>query len=285
MGKAREIKRRIKSVSSTEKITRTMEMVATARAKQTQTRLRTLQPYAQDLSDMAAGLVGTVTHPLLAKPPETKKVVLFVISSSRGLCGAYNTNILNLARRVRSREEEAGREVEVAASGKKALSLFDRLKIPMAERYTHFEDKPTFEEADAVAQPLMERFIAGEIQRVSLVYCQYLSSGRQAPGEVQLLPFETEKKEGGGAQESYLYEPDPASILADLLPMSVSMALLQACAEAAACEQIARRVAMKLASDNAEELLKFLRRTYNRARQSQITQELSEIMGGAEALK
>ncbi len=285
MGKAREIKRRIKSVSSTEKITRTMEMVATARAKQTQNRLRTLQPYAKDLSDMAAGLVGTVSHPLLATPEETKRVVLIVLSSSRGLCGAYNTNILHLAREVYNRDVEAGLDVEVQASGKKALAFFDRQKIPTVERYTHFEDKPTFDEADAVARPLMDRFIGGEIQRATMVYCRYLASSRQQPGEVQLIPFHPEREEGGGAQEQYIYEPDPASILADLLPMSVSMALLQALAESATCEQIARRIAMKLASDNAEELLKFLRRTYNRARQSQITQELSEIMGGAEALK
>ena len=284
MGKAREIKRRIKSVSSTEKITRTMEMVATARSKQAQDRLKTLKPYTRDLSEMAAGLLGSASHPLLKEPEETKRVVHIILSSNRGLCGAYNTNILHLARDAYQRDRAAGIDVEVHASGKKAIGYHNRVKIPMAESYTHLEDRPTFEDAEAIAGPLMERFIAGEIQRATVIFCRYHSAGDQRPGEMQLIPFVHEQKDES-QQTQHIFEPDPTSILADLLPMSVSMAMLGALAESAACEQIARRVAMKLASDNAEELLKFLTRTYNRARQSQITQELSEIMGGAEALK
>ena len=285
MAKAREIKRRIKGVSSTQKITRTMEMIATAKSKVTQNRLRTLLPYADGLAEMTAGLVGTVPHPLLQPRDEIRKVVLMVLSSNRGLCGGYNTNIINLAREVLTREQEAGREVELVVSGKKGIGFFQRQKVTMAKTYTHFEDRVTFEEADALAEPWRNRYLTEDIDRVILVSCRYHSSGVQKPGEVVLLPLE---KKGGdessGVREDYIYEPDPKSILDGLLPLSVSVAFLQALAEATGCEQIARRVAMKLATDNADELLRFLTRNYNRARQSQITQELSEIMGGAEAL-
>lgn len=283
MGKAREIKRRIKGVGSTQKITRTMEMIATAKAKQTQNRLRTLLPYADGLAEMAAGLVGTVPHPLLTPREEVKKVVLICLTSNRGLCGGYNTNLIHLARKVLDREKEAGREVEFHVSGKKGITYFKRQKVEMAEMYTHFEDRATFEEAHAVAGPLLERYVDGEIDRVILVYFRYLSAGEQKPGEVVLLPLEKKEEERGG--EDTIYEPGPEEILDGLLPLSVSVAFLQALAESSGCEQIARRVAMKLATDNADDLLKLLTRTYNRARQAQITNELSEIMGGAEALK
>lgn len=286
MGKAREIKSRIKSVASTQKITRTMEMVATAKSKLTQNRLRTLLPYADGLAEMAAGLVGgTTSHPLLQVRDEVRKVVLFVITSNRGLCGGYNTGILHLARDVLDREKETGRDVELHVSGKKGIAFFRRRKVPTARTYTHFEDKPTFEEAQAIAGPFMERYVAGEIDRVILIYCRYHSAGEQKPGEVALLPLEKKEEEETKARVDYIYEPGPEAILDGLLPLSVSVHFLQVLAEATGCEQIARRVAMKLATDNADELLRFLTRSYNRARQAQITNEISEIMGGAEALK
>jgi F-type H+-transporting ATPase subunit gamma len=285
MAKAREIKRRIRSIGSTKKITRTMEMVATAKSKVTQDRLKTLLPYSEDLVEMSAGLVGTSTHPLLLPREEVRKVALLVLTSNRGLCGGYNTNINILARDVLAREKEAGREVELHVSGKKGISYFTRRKVPIAQTYTHFEDKPTFAEADALAKPFLKRYMEGDLDRVILVYSRYHSAGDQRPGEVILLPLERDEGEGGRATVDYLYEPDPETILEALLPLSVSVGLLKALAESAASEQIARRVAMKLATDNAEDLLKFLTRRYNRARQAQITNELSEIMGGAEALR
>ncbi|MCI0341089.1 MAG: ATP synthase F1 subunit gamma [Planctomycetales bacterium] len=284
MAKARELRRRIKSVRNTRKITRTMELVATAKAKVTTDRVKSVVPYSQTLLGMVSALVASgARHPLLGSDAPVKKVVLFGITANRGLCGGYNSNVLRMLREALEQERAAGREVALHLAGKKGLSAMRFLRIPVAEGYTQFADKPRFEEVEAVARPLVAAFARGDVQRVDLVSCRYLSSSEQKPRRKTLLPITPPPAPKGIRVEPILH-PAPAALLGELLPLVAATSLFEAFVEAAASEQVARRIAMKLATDNADEMIGDLTRTYNRARQAQITQEIAEVMGGALAL-
>lgn len=312
MAKLRDIKRRIKSVRNTAKITRTMELIATAKAKTAQDRIQKALPYFEALAEIAGQArkasgddVGPV-HPLLEQR-EVKKVAMLVVVGNRGLCGGYNTNVLRMARDHRARLLAEGKEVRVFASGKKAFGWFKFQKIPHEGNYTQFDDRPKFVDVERVADTLIGLFQAREVDRVDVVYTHYFSAGRQAPVIETMLPITSAAEaqvaakgggnapaalpEGGKGAEGkggravvFTIEPDPRTILDAIFPLQARLHLFRVYLEAASSEQIARRVAMKNATDNAQEVGRLLRMAYNRGRQSQITKEILEVLGGAEAL-
>ena len=314
MAKSRDIKRRIKSVKNTSKITRTMELIATAKSQTCQARIRQALPYFQALAEIArearrAGGDQDTVHPLLAVRP-VKRVALLVVTANRGLCGGYNGNVLRLARDHRARLIEQGVEVKVVVSGKKGINWLKFQKIPYEKQtFTQFEDRPAFGEVEKVGDLLLGMFQDGEVDRVDVAYTHYYSAGKQGPVIETLLPIgeaaaeqapeggvahklkESEavaaaaRSDGGAAAGPvWLIEPDPRSILDAIFPLQAKLHLYRVYLEAATSEQIARRVAMKNATDNAEEVGRALRMAYNRARQNQITKEILEVLGGAEAL-
>lgn len=313
MAKLRDIKRRIKSVKNTAKITRTMELIATAKAKTAQDRTHKALPYFEALAEIAgqareaSGDDAGVVHPLLERR-EVKKVAVLVVVGNRGLCGGYNTNTLRMARDHRARLVAEGKEVRVFASGKKAFGWFKFQKVPFEGNYTQFDDRPRFVDVERVADALMGLFQAGEVDRVDVVYTHYFSAGRQAPVIETMLPITSASEaqvavrggEGAPAAQGapgvaaahakagravvFTIEPDPRTILDAIFPLQARLHLFRVYLEAASSEQIARRVAMKNATDNAQEVGRLLRMAYNRGRQSQITKEILEVLGGAEAL-
>ncbi|MBI1850464.1 MAG: ATP synthase F1 subunit gamma [Planctomycetes bacterium] len=293
MARARELKKRIKSVESTRKITRTMELVATSRLKRAQDRVHATRPYASKLREMLAAVAaaagGNASHPLLRTPDAVKRSCLFVITANRGLCGAFNTNLIRLARTTLEEAKAAGRAVDLYVAGKKGIAFFRYTKVEMKEQYTTLSDKPSFDEAEKLAQVFIDRFTKSETDQVDVIYSHFQSAGRQVPVVERLLPVpkpeaKSSEKKAEAAVE-FLFEPGPGPILDSILPLYVKVSLLGAMVDSQASEQSARRIAMKNATDNAGDLLRSLRLTYNKARQSQITQELAEIMGGVEALK
>jgi len=290
MASAKDLKKKIQSVSNTKKITRTMEMVSAAKAKQTQGRVEANTPYSQKLSELLEGLCAgaNVQHHLLEEPEGVQRNALLVVSANRGLCGGYNTNLVSMAERWIDTQRREGRETDISMAGKKGIARFRFKKIPVHAQYTHLEDYPSFREAEEFAVGFMERFRNREVSQVWVVSTRYYSAAVQRSTLTQLLPIvppvRSEENRERSIQTDFIFEPDPKSILETLLPFSVSQLVYRLLVEAAASEQIARRMAMKLATDNAEELTKTYTRKYNRQRQAGITQQIMEIVAGAEAL-
>ncbi len=292
MAGLKDIKKKITSISNTRKITRTMEMVAAAKSKQTIDRVEASTPYSSKLTELLNSLTGgqNVDHFLVREKEKVQKSALLVVTANRGLCGGYNTNVANLAEKWVRAEEAEGREAHVLMVGKKGISRFRFRKVEVAEKRTDIEDKPSFSQAAEIADGFIESFRKGEVDRVMVAVTRYHSAVVQQADLFQLLPIippEAEGDDGGDAPQQntdFIFEPDPARILEDLLPFSVKHTMYRLLLEAAAGEQIARRVAMKLATDNAGELTRFYTGKYNRERQASITQQIMEIVGGAEAL-
>lgn len=303
MANTRDIKRRIKSVGNTTKITRTMELIATAKSQVCISRIKNALPYFHALEEISSqalkGGGDDGAHELLEKR-EVKKVAILVVVSNRGLCGGYNGNTMRLMRDHRRALLAEGKEVLVVPSGKKGINWLKFQKIPFeAPGYTQFADRPAYEEVEQVANHLIGLFLKKEVDRVDVVYTHYFSAGRQAPQVETVLPISPKHPDTGAEdtrfddQEAvkqadtvnWLIEPDPASILDAIFPMQARLHLFRVYLEAAASEQIARRIAMKNATENATEVGRELKMAYNRARQSQITNEILEVLGGAEALK
>lgn len=293
MAKAKELRRRIKGVRNTRKITRTMMLVATAKAKGAQDRVKAVVPYGETLLSMVSRLVAAgARHPLLAggrtdeASAATAAVALFGITANRGLCGGYNANVVRLVREARQAEQAAGHTVELHVSGKKGISSLRFQQIPMASTHTQFDDRPPFEAVCDVLAPLMARFLAGALQALEVVSYRWVSAGQQVARRVRLLPITPPPlpADAGAAVEPLLH-PDPQTLLSGLLPLVAQVGLFQAYVEAAASEQVQRRIAMKNATDAADEMIGSLTREYNRARQAGITQEIAEIVGGAAALE
>lgn len=291
MAKARAILKRIGAVRNIAKITNTMQMIATARFKRAFDRAVAARPYTDRLGrliDELTEAAGDYTHPLLDER-EPRRVAVLAIASNRGLCGGYNSNVARALAGLRA--SLAGRELEVElhVSGKKLISSLRFQRVAMAGMLTHIGDKVRFDEANAVATPLLERFQSGELDEIHVVYTKFVSSSRQQAVAEQVLPLTRQGGGDEGARAAYrpetLFSPDPETILDQLLPRSVRLHVFQAFLDAAVSEQTARRVAMKMATDNANDVVVELTRTYNRSRQAQITTELSEIMGGAAALE
>ena len=286
MAKGRELKGRIKSVENTRKITRTMEMVATSKMKRAQDRVVAARPYANSLTEVIANLYTpelAERFPLLRQPAEIKKAAVVVLTTNRGLAGAFNANLLKEARVVLARLKEENVEPELHVIGKKGLGYFRYVGRAVASSRIDLTDRPTAQNAAEIADPLIERFASGEIDAVYVIYAKFQSALSTPPSTLTVLPVTPPERKG--SQPDYILLPSAEVILTQLLPSYVRNSVYRALVETVAGEQGARRTAMKNATDNAGEMLNVLRRTFNRARQAQITQEIAEIVGGAAALQ
>jgi F-type H+-transporting ATPase subunit gamma len=299
MANTKALVNRRKAVRNIRKITRTMELIATARFKKALDRASEATAFTKKISELAAELSATVTnvtHPLLQKREEVKSSTLLVLTSNRGLCGGYNAGILREANgRIRQNKVD-GVEQHLDLSGKRAITFFRFQGIRADHTYTHFEEKPRFDEVEELSKRYLAEFIAGKIDRLDVAYMKFLSPARQAPVVETLLPLGSTRIEvrgSGGTPATpaparsieYEFLPSPQDILEELLPVSFKVRLFKCFLDAAVSEQIARRVTMKAATENADEMIKNLTREYNRARQAQITKEIAEVIGGAAALE
>ena len=285
MAKGRELKGRIKSVEGTRKITRTMEMVATSKLKRAQDRVVAARPYSHALTEVIGDLYSpelAERFPLLRQPARVRRAAVLLITSNRGLAGAFNSNLIRETRNLLATLEGQGTEIEFHVVGRKGLGFFRFVGRRIAVNRTDITDRPTADDAVALVGPMMDSFVRGEVDAVYVVYAKFNSVLSTPPTAERILPVTPPKKTG--AQRDYLLFPSAEAILSELLPLYVRNSVYRALVETAAGEQGARRTAMKNATDNAGEMLNVLRRTYNRARQAQITQEIAEIVGGAEAL-
>ena len=286
MAKGRELKGRIKSVENTRKITRTMEMVATSKMKRAQDRVVAARPYARALADVIASLYNPALaerFPLLRQPAKEARAAVILLTSNRGLAGAFNANLIKEARALITKLESAGVHVELHVVGKKGVGYFRYVGRAVAVTRTDITDKPTAADAASLVESLMARFISADLDAVYVVGSRFNSVLSTPPTADRVLPVQPPAAKG--AQKDYLLYPSAEAILTELLPSYVRNAIYRALVETVAAEQAARRTAMKNATDNAGDMLNLLRRTYNRARQAQITQEIAEIVGGASALQ
>jgi F-type H+-transporting ATPase subunit gamma len=297
-GQERILRRRIKSIQSTKKITRAMELIAASRIVKAQQRVAAARPYSEQITavmaNLAAGGAG-LDHPLLQERDPIRKVGFIVISADRGLAGAYNSTVIRTAERAVQAHQAEGRDYELTLSGRKAEGYFRYREYRIGESFSGYAEVPSYEDARRVAQAAMERYEKGSgeeggVDQVELVYTRFFSMGTQKVVNVRLLPLEKDIMEdaaasGDGPQAAYEFEPEPGQILERLLPRYVEGRVFAAMLDAAASEQAARQRAMKAATDNAEELIKNLATVANKVRQAGITTEIMEIVGGAEALR
>ena len=291
MAKTREIKRRLKSIDKTRQITRTMEMVATSKLKKLSDLVTAARPYSERLSEVISRLTDPelrARYPLLRSPEEVQRAAVILLTSNRGLAGAFNVNLIREARDLVEHLESKGTEVDLHVVGKKGAAYFRFRNRAMASINQELPDRREPEHAAGLVDDLMAAFEAGDLDAVYVVYAQFRSALSTPPKTMKVLPVEPPK----GAEEmdesaagQYILSPGADEILNELLPLYVRNRVYRALVETAASEQGARRTAMKNATDNAGEILDNLRRTFNRARQAQITQEISEIVGGAAALE
>lgn len=290
-GQERILRRRIKSVESTKKITRAMELIAATRVVKAQERAAAARPYAEEITSVILDLVqagAARDSVLLQSHDEANAAAFVVITSDRGLCGAYNSTIIrNAEREIASRQAE-GQAYRLFVVGKKALTYFRFRGYDIEDSFLGVTDQPGYDQAREIAVAVRERFEAGGLSEVSLCYWRFLSAGVQQPVIRRFLPLQVEETEGPateGPSADLEYEPNPTVILSELLPRYVESRVYSALLDASASEHAARQKAMKAATDNAEELKTSLTRVMNRARQDAITTEIMEIVGGAEALK
>lgn len=311
MAKARAIVKRRKAVRNTRKITKTMQMIATAKFQKSLKRAVGTKPFTHKTHEVVEDLVrnvGEFSHSLLESPDRAAagKVTVLVIAGNRGLAGAYNGNVVRTGERLLRQLEEDGKTVELHTAGKKAYAYFAFQKRPVVQRYDQIVETSSFEAIRELADQMMKMYADGETDAVYVTYMNFISTGVQKPEVLKLLPLEGMQKakgqgtqpgtegatggvtaEAGEAGETVPYEfaPSARELLDELLPITVRTTLFQCFLDAATSENVARMVSMKAATDNAEKMIKQLTMQYNRARQSQITTELSEIMGGVEAMK
>jgi F-type H+-transporting ATPase subunit gamma len=297
-GEERKLRRRIKSVQSTKKITRAMELIAASRIVKAQQRVAAARPYSEQITavmaNLAAGGAG-LDHPLLQERDPIRKVGFIAISADRGLAGAYNSTIVRTAERALLAHRDEGRDYELTLAGRKAEGYFRYRGYRIGEAFSGFSEKPSYEDAREVAQAAMARYERGSdedggVDQVELIYTRFFSAGSQKVVNVRLLPLEREAIEdaaagGDGPQSAYEFEPEPGQILERLLPRYVEGRVFAAMLDAAASEQAARQRAMKAATDAAEEMIDSLSTDANKIRQAGITTEIMEIVGGAEALR
>jgi F-type H+-transporting ATPase subunit gamma len=290
MAKARAIVKRLKAVRNIRKITRTMELIATARFKRAMDRTSAAAAYTRKISEIVADLSRAnlqISHPLLDARPEPAASVVLVLTSNRGLCGGYNAGVL---RRVMARLREAAgtREaIGLEVSGKRGINFLKFQGRPAERTYTQFEDKPAFDEVEELADRYIEGFCNRTFDRLDVVYTKFESASRQVPVLETLLPIgKLDSSQAARPEQDIEYEflPSAGDILEEIVPAAFKARLFKCFLDAAVSEQIFRRVAMKAATENADDMIGFLSQRYNRARQTQITSELSEIIGGAAAL-
>ena len=324
MAKARAIVKRRKAVRNIKKITKTMQMIATAKFQKSLKRAVGTKPYTMKVRELVrelAASVGDVKHPLLRQPDDadrSNRVAVMVLTSNRGLAGGYNGSVLRVANHFILQQEAAGKQIDLYVAGKKGISYFNFRKRSILKK-AETPDNPKFADVDRLAGEMMDRFTKGELDSVHIAYMNFISTGVQKPEVTTLLPLsgvaELEKRIGhqlaekeaqvaAGAMDArrtgadvthsatplhtevtYDFMPSAKELMDELLPLTVKVAIFQSFLDAATSEHVARMVAMKSATDNADKIQKSLTMQYNRARQSQITTELSEIMGGVEAMK
>jgi F-type H+-transporting ATPase subunit gamma len=290
MSKTRELKRRIRSIGKTRQITRTMEMVSTSKLKRASDRVHAARPYAERLREVIGRLLDPELrerYPLLRQPEMIHRAAVVLITSNRGMAGAFNANLIKEARGLIRRLRDAGVEVEIHAVGKKGINFLRFQRETMVSTRADISDRPTVEDAMSVIEPLRKDFEEGRLDEVYVVHAQFRSALSTPPGILKVLPVSAASADDGRSSrtQGYILSPSADEILNQLLPLYVRNSVYRALVETAAAEHGARRTAMKNATDNAGDILDRLNRTYNRARQAQITQEIAEIVGGAAALE
>ncbi|MGH3355950.1 MAG: F0F1 ATP synthase subunit gamma [Nocardioidaceae bacterium] len=297
----REYRARIRSVESTKKITRAMELIAASRIIKAQQRAREAEPYARELTRAVSAVAtySSVDHPLTTEPDNPARAAILVVTSDRGLAGAYSSSVIKQAERLTEKLHEEGKEVDTYLTGRKGVAYFTFRRRPVAREWTGFSDQPAYDDAQDIGKTLIEAFMAGRergetdtgasgVDEVHVVYTRFRSMLVQEPTDVRLLPLEVvegeERPDDQDVLPLYEFEPSPEEVLDALLPRYVQSRIYYALLQAAASELAARQRAMKAATDNAEELIKKYKRIANQARQAGITQEISEIVGGVNAL-
>jgi len=286
MANARDVKRRIKSVDNTRQITRTMELVATSKMKRATDRVYAAKPYSDALEEIVNSLYSpdfAEQFPLLRRPVEVKRAAVLLMTANRGLAGGFNANLIKEARITLDTLRGKGIDTELHIAGKKGLAYFRFRGEKVEQSWNDIGDAPTIDDAERLVASLRARFESGELDAVYLVASEFISAMTTPPHTKQLLPIEP--AESRQSADSFLLSPNPGFILSRMLPAYVRNAVFTALVVNAAAEQAQRRTAMKSATDNAGDVLEHLTRTYNRARQAQITQEIAEIVGGAAALE
>jgi len=285
----RAIRRQIRSVQSTKKITRAMELIAASQIRRAQERVRQARPYAEQITRAIGDITGQaegLEHPLLEVRPRPKSAAVFVVTSDRGLAGAYNANVLRRTGELLQALGDEGRDARLYVTGKKGLAYYRFREREVERQWQGFSERPSYEHAKEIADTLIEAFVSQEVDEIYGVFTDYVSAMTQRAEARRFIPMVVEEVEieEEGPYPLYLFEPRPAEILDAMLPRYVEMRVFAAMLESAASEHAARQRAMKSATDNADELIKSYTRVANQARQAEITTEISEIVGGAEAL-
>jgi F-type H+-transporting ATPase subunit gamma len=294
MAKAREIIKRRKSVANIRKITKTMEMIATSKFRKAFLRSIGARPYTEAIAELIGDLSqgdSEATHPLLHTNRDSGRTVLLVLTSNRGLCGGYNGNIIRLAGQQIRQLHSADQHIDVHASGKKSIQYFKFIKQPVSRTFTDLDDKIRYEQIEKLADEYIELYTEKKIDRVQVVYTKFITAARYYADVLPLLPLGEINKGKSDTMikkvslDNYIVSPSASEILEELIPAAIRAGLFQCFVDSVASEQVARMNAMKAATENSERMIQVLTSQYNRARQSQITGELLDIMGGVEALK
>jgi len=299
MPNLRSLVKRRKAIRNIRKITKTMELIATARFKKALDRATEAESYTKKIAELAADLTqsaGEVSHPLLAVRPEIKRTLVLVLTANRGLCGGYNGGVLRASMTKIKPLIAEKQAFDLEVSGKRGMNYFKFQQIPTSAFYTNFEEKPQYEEVDKLASKYVEMYTSGAIDQLIVVYQKFYTIARQQPVVETLLPLSSvtvETRKGNAPADAataakkndYEFLPSAAAILNELVPVAFKVRLFKCFLDAAVGEQIARRIAMKAATENAGDLIKEVSRVYNRTRQANITKEISELIAGSEALK
>jgi F-type H+-transporting ATPase subunit gamma len=287
MAGSKEIRTKIKSVENTRKITRAMEMVAAAKMRKAQERMRAARPYAEKIRNVAAHLSRAnpeYKHAFLVKRESVKNVGLIVVTSDKGLCGGLNTNVLRLAVHEMKTWESQGKGLLVCPIGNKGFGFMNRIGAKVKSHLTGLGDTPHIEKLIGAVKAMLDAYVAGEIDAIYLSYNHFVNTMKQEPVVEQLLPLSGEQLGTSEGNWDYIYEPDAKKVIDELLLRYIESLVYQAVVENMASEQSSRMVAMKAASDNAKSVIGELKLVYNKARQAAITKEISEIVGGAAAI-
>jgi F-type H+-transporting ATPase subunit gamma len=293
-----DLKRRVRSITNTRKVTKAMELVASARLRRSQQRIEAMRPYADRMLELMAGVskaAGAVRLPLLERREQIEKVAIVAVTADRGLAGGFNAQVIRRALALMREQQAEGREVLWFSTGRKAASTLRFRRMNVSQSWIGFSERPAYNDAQTIAHAVSEAYVNGDVDTVYVVYNAFVSALTQKVTVRELLPIPTDLLEGGDADESqddrnelgnpdFIYEPEPAEILARLLPVYVETELYRALLESAASEQGARMTAMRNASKAAGELIDSLTLAMNRARQAEITQEILEVVAGADAL-
>jgi F-type H+-transporting ATPase subunit gamma len=289
MAAGKEIRGKIKSFENTKKITKAMEMVSVAKMRKAQERMRAARPYADKIRNLAANLATATPeykHPFMLKNESAKKVGFILVTTDKGLCSGLNTNVLHAVTNKLKKVEASGQKSEAVAIGNKGWGFLNRIGAPVVSHVTHLGDKPSLEKLIGPVKVLLDAYAAGQLSAVYLCYTRFINTIKQEPVVQQLLPLSAENMTADKGEHGwdYIYEPDAATVIDELLMRYTEALVFQAVAENMASEHSARMVAMKAATDNAGNLIGELKLIYNRTRQAAITKELSEIVAGAAAV-